>query len=130
MRFPFVVAIHRPRPLTKLQCRKREKLLQNSRSYRECLKRQRRLTKRRGNQRKILPKKKGRLLVHLFPMSDPVISIYVEAIEALDAGTGKPHQQLMLELEVWKKVHQVASVGTPSRTPRCSGGGGLQHNRC
>ena len=105
MRTPFVVAIHTNRRLTDMQSRKRAKLLVESRTYREHLNRLRRKAKRRADKRKSLPKKGG-LFFGPSPITDPEICLYVQAIETLDAGNGKPHEQLMLEFEVWEKKHR------------------------
>ena len=101
MRRPFILAIHTDRILTSLQSRRRGRLLEKSRCYRDYLKRLRRQARRRADHWQ-LPVPKGGLLFRPSALNDPEIAGLVEAIESLDAGMGKPHEQLMLELEVWE----------------------------
>jgi len=77
----------------------------------EFLRRTRRQKKRTAGHRKVLPKAFG-LFTRYASLADPEIALLTEAIEGLDDGLGKPHEQLMLELEIWSKSHRALLSAT------------------
>jgi hypothetical protein len=115
VRKPFIISSVTKKPLTDLQARKRAKLLIKSKTYREFLRRTRRQKKRTAGQRKVLPKAFG-LFTRYASLADPEIALLTEALERLDDGLGKPHEQLMLELEIWSKSHRALLSATRKLT--------------
>jgi len=111
VRKPFIISSVTKKPLTDLQARKRGSLLIKSRTYRKFLRRTLRQKKRTAGHRKILPKAFG-LFTRYASLADPEIALLTEALERLDEGLGKPHEQLMLELEIWSKSHQALLSAT------------------
>ena len=102
MRSPFPISIYTNRPLTDLQSLRRGRILERSKPYRDYLKRLRRTTKRRGDQRKAYPLKGGLLWRWAYKMQEKP-SRFNDAYGKLDALVGIPHEQLMLEMDVWER---------------------------
>jgi uncharacterized protein with GYD domain len=67
--------------------------------------------KRTAGHRKVLPKAFG-LFTRYASLADPEIALLTEAIERLDEGLGKPHEQLMFELEIWSKSRRALLSAT------------------
>lgn len=105
MRLPFVIAVCSRKNLSEMQSRRREKLIKGSRAYREYLARSRRLSKHS-------PDHRGRTVgpyafaPNRVKLTNPEICLLVEVGEALDGGSGKPYQQIFLEIQAWERAHR------------------------
>lgn len=104
MRKPFVLTCGNRNPLTELQRRRRARLVTSSRAYKRYLK-QLGLNRSRRPERRRLPKAKS-LFLRYASLQNPRISLLTEAIESIDGGLGKPTEELMLELDIWTKLHR------------------------
>lgn len=115
MRKPFVLTCGNRSPLTELQRRRRSRLITASRAYKGYL--QRLIRSRRRRPERALPKAKSLFLRHA-SLQNPKIALFTEAIEALDAGLGKPVEELMIELDLWSRRHRsvVAAASSPGRS--------------
>jgi hypothetical protein len=104
MRKPFIIAFQTERNLTDLQSLRRSRLIEKSKTYREYLKRLRRMADRRGDRGRLHPIK-GKLMFRPSLLDDPVVCSLAEAYASLPPREGMPHEQMMLEIEVWQRTH-------------------------
>jgi hypothetical protein len=101
MRKPFIIAMYTDRPLTDLQSRRRGRLIEKSKCYREYLKRLRRKADRRGDQWQKWPWHSP-FFNFLYPAYHPRFDEANNEIASFEAGDGIPIEQWSLEFEAWK----------------------------